>query len=173
MENIATYLEGSKLRIRIIALISVIVACSPHPGQSSDEDLRLYILSCDSSLSYDSLTAVVRISEHGCLACNRAFARVVQQYSGIQKVVFVISAGGQTVDISPFFELNNVIQDSQGQFSQLGFGQGSLAIFLNSGRIDTIVSVEVETLDRTLDYVPKRLNVELEQHHEETHRHPR
>ena len=67
-------------------------------------------------------------------------------------MVLVLDASGQSIDISPFQNgSGQVIEDHDGRMRSLGFPEGSCAIFLNGGKIDTIVRLEAQGIEDALD----------------------
>ncbi|MBK9059618.1 MAG: hypothetical protein IPL81_07010 [Flavobacteriales bacterium] len=69
-------------------------------------------------------------------------------------MVLVLDASGQSIDISPFQTgRGQVIEDHDGRMPSMGFPEGSYAIFLNTGRIDTIVRLEAQGIEERLRFI--------------------
>jgi hypothetical protein len=97
---------------------------------------------------------VIRLTERGCMGCNRSFADLVQHHLDDSSMVLVLDASGQSIDISPFQTgRGQVIEDHDGRMRSMGFPEGSYAIFLNTGRIDTIVRLEAQGIEERLRFI--------------------
>lgn len=92
----------------------------------------------------DSLRIVLVIGEEGCLSCDRALATFAARYRGDRRMLIWMEASGQGVDISPFLtDSSRVVWDYDDRLQRTGLLQGSGALFLRQGVLDTIVPADV------------------------------
>lgn len=97
---------------------------------------------------------VMRLTERDCVGCNRAFADLVELHIDDNSMVLVMEASGQSIDISPFqVGRGQVIEDHDGRMRRMGFPEGSYAIFLNGGEIDTIVRLAAQGIEERLRFI--------------------
>ncbi|MCL4282544.1 MAG: hypothetical protein KJZ58_09785 [Flavobacteriales bacterium] len=105
------------------------------------------------------LRSILVITEEGCPSCNRLFARLVEDYLQDTTALVWVNAMGTILDISAFrSNSDRIVWDYGDSLRALGIIQGSGAIFLEGGRIDTVIQVEARTLEISLSEVAARLS---------------
>lgn len=105
------------------------------------------------------LRSILVITEESCPACNKSLALLVEDYMEDSSALVWVSATGSMVDISPFrSKPDRVVWDYGDSLQSLGIIQGSGAIFLEEGRIDTVIQLDARDLGSTLVYVKSLLN---------------
>jgi len=104
------------------------------------------------------LRSILVVTEESCPTCNKSFALLVEDYLEDTTALVWVSAMGRMVDISPFrSNSSRVVWDYGDSLRALGIIQGSGAIFLEGGRIDTVIQLEARNLDITLARLSDRL----------------
>lgn len=101
---------------------------------------------------------VVNLTERGCVGCNRALADLVQRHLGDSSLVLILGATGQNIDISPFLSgQGSLIEDRSGLMHGMGFPEGSCAILLKDGELDTVVHLDASGIGSSLKFIESRL----------------
>jgi len=103
---------------------------------------------------------VLRISETGCVGCNKSFANLVKTYLQSDKNLFIVSAKGAMVDISPYLDTQNpknIIFDYENKFGPLNIIENSGIIFLKDNKIDTVINIEAKGIEETLRFIDSKL----------------
>jgi len=146
------------MKNKIIILLVVLIAFSCSVKETDDYKLVSFIkLNNHVVEDYDH---ILRISETGCVGCNKSFARLVKEYVQSDNNLFIISAKGATVDISPYLDTKNsknIIFDYENKFGPLKIVENSGIIFLKDNKIDTIINIEAKGIEETLRFIDSKL----------------
>jgi len=145
-----------KYIIAALALVNIL-ACGLTPkaaGTIKSEQLRLLVSESRNDIDFDNLRAIMVVTERGCLSCNRAFADMLTEHLNDTTMLFWVSAMGQGVDISPFqLASGRVIWDYEDRLRPLGLAEGSGAILIQHGAIDTIIPLDAKNIAESLDFL--------------------
>lgn len=142
-------------------LLSVVAGCQ-HVGAGKDsatEQLRGLVGQYRNDVPMSGLKSILVVTEEGCPGCNKSLARLVEDYLADTSTLVWVSAVGGMVDISPFkAEPERVVWDYGDSLRSLGIIKGSGAIFLDSGKIDTVIQLDARNLGTALALVSDRLS---------------
>lgn len=142
-----------------LVLAVVIGSCRPSPSRPKDAvSLKMdeLIHRYRGNMDLDSLRAVMVITEEGCVPCSRAFSALVADHMDDPKVLFWVSAQGMSLDISTFkAHPGRVIWDDDHALQRSGILEGTGAIMLHDGEVDTVISVDANNLEAQLAYVTR------------------
>lgn len=96
------------------------------------------------------------LTEYGCIPCNRKFSSYIQENVNNDSILFLITASGSMVDITPY-ENNekNIFYDQNMNIEKYPIFKISKAIYLKNNGIDTIISLSAERLESQLEYIKK------------------
>lgn len=131
----------------------------PAPEAGVAERLDQLVHQYRKDVSLEEIKAIVVVSEEGCVSCNKSLAKLVESHLEDSTALVWVSAMGNVVDLTPFrSNPGRVVWDYGDSLRALGLIQGSGAIFLEGGRIDTVVQVEARTLEISLSEVADRLS---------------
>ena len=112
-----------------------------------------------SDIDVRSLRAILVITEQGCITCNREFSTLVAKHLDDPNVLFWVSARGTEINISDFkVHPDYVFWDYNQDMARSGLLEGSGALLLQNGHVDTIISLDARYLETTLEYVNDYLN---------------
>ena len=139
-----------------VLMVLFCMACNPYEGQTADETLSNYLGKY--SKSTDSLESILVLTELGCVNCNRSFALFMEKHLSHSNSLCIITAQGRLVDISPFVEQDHLLFDFEENFLDTRLSIESCVIFLEEGRIDTLVKVKAKGIEETLTYLNDRLS---------------
>ncbi|HRQ84785.1 MAG TPA: hypothetical protein PLV70_06695 [Flavobacteriales bacterium] len=110
-------------------------------------------------VAMQDLRSILVLTENGCPACNRSMAKLVEDHLADTTSLVWVSAMGGMVDISPFrSDPERVVWDYGDSLRALGIMEGSGAIFLQDGRIDTVIHIEAHNLETALALVAGKLD---------------
>jgi hypothetical protein len=149
--------------IRLIALsLLAAFSCGAPSGARRERSnlLSTLITEARPGITPNDLRLVVVLSERGCLPCTKAFADLMENHIEDPSVLFWVTAIGQRLDIGPYqSSLKQVIWDPDERIRSAGLLDGSGAILLKSGTIDTIIQLQARNLEGSLGYIAKKLKV--------------
>ena len=149
------------MNLKLIALLccfGLLVYSCQTEQEVKTQKLKDFV--SQSSYDYNSLKAVLILSEKGCPTCNRSFSIFIQDYLENEKNLCVISAKGNNFDISAFFNAERIVMDLNNDFGKLGITEMSSAIFLDdAGNIDTIIPIRAKTIKQDLAYISKQIEL--------------
>lgn len=138
-----------------------VFSCSPRKDNgegSRTEVLHAFLTQHGLGAGPHDIRAVVAVSEEGCMSCNKRFASWTSHHLTDERVVFVVSAVGAEVDLSPFQEQPaRVIWDPERTFQRSGLIAGSGFILLGATAIDTTVELDVAQLDAQFGMLARHL----------------
>lgn len=90
----------------VLLIVSLFLfSCNVQEQVSQDSKLKSFVE--QNTHKIDNYDRVLRISETGCVGCNKSFARLVKEYVQSDNNLFIVSAKGATVDISPYLDTQN------------------------------------------------------------------
>jgi len=116
--------------------------------------LRALIADSRADIALVEIRAVVVMTERGCLPCTKAFSKLMENHVEDPSVLFWVSASGQGLDISAYQATpTQVIWDHDDRLRSTGILEGSGAILLRHGAIDTIIDLEARGLEGSLQYI--------------------
>lgn len=111
------------------------------------------------SVSTDSLSAVLVLSDQGCPKCNRAFALFCADHLNDPSVCVLSTASGLRFDIGELLQdTTRILWVDQRDVTAFGISEGSGIILMAQGRIDTIIHIKASDLEPTLAYLQTRLS---------------
>lgn len=143
----------------LLIIAGLLGACGGSPPATAYEQLDRLLDTARGPGTLERTRAIVVVSEEGCMPCNRKLAEAMGEALDDTTALFVVSAMGAGVDISPFLDRpGQVIWDRKENLRKSGILSGSGAIFLSDGRIDTIIPVQLEGLQERLEAIAERLN---------------
>lgn len=88
------------------------------------------------------------------MSCNKAFGQWMAAHIEDPRYFFIIEAIGTRVDISAFDgATQRIYWDRDQSFHSLGLLEGSGAIFLKEGRIDTIIKLDAFQLTAQIQFI--------------------
>jgi hypothetical protein len=102
------------------------------------------------------------LAEEGCPMCDRRFADLLRERTDCVNCLFILRAQGSSFSLKGFLEKSPNTRFDDGSFKSLGLLDGSGAILLNEGRIDSIIPLKVEEIDQQLSYFATLLRSESE-----------
>lgn len=96
------------------------------------------------------------LTEYGCIPCNRKFSSYIKENINNDSVLFLITASGSMVDITPY-ENNekNIFYDQNMNIKKYPIFKTSKAIYLKNNTIDTILLLNSEQLESQMEYIKK------------------
>lgn len=99
--------------------------------------------------------AVVFISDHNCATCNQMFVDFISKKIDRKDILFVVSAGMNKMDISPFLNAGseNIFYDNKKQLYYDDKLQTSMIFILGKDRVDTIIQVNSREIDNQISYL--------------------
>ena len=136
----------------------VFFSCTSNLSEKKYNALKSFVT--ENNRHIEDFDHVLRISETGCPGCNKTFARLVEKYIQSKKNLYIVSARGALIDISPYLEAEqapNIILDFNNKFGKTQVIENSGMIFLKNNKIDTIVDVKAKGIEETLEYINSRL----------------
>jgi len=145
---------NTKNKFIILFFLLFIVSCLNF-NKTNYSKLKKFINK--NSFNIENYDNVMVISEKGCVNCNKSFALLVQEKLKSNRTLFIVSAQGNTVDISLFLKSKNTILDYENKFSDLNIVENSSAIFLKHSKIDTVVNIKAKGIQTTLEYINSRM----------------
>jgi len=145
---------NTKNKFIILFFLLFIVSCLNF-NNTNYSKLKKFINK--NSFNIENYDNVMVISEKGCVNCNKSFALLVQEKLKSNRTLFIVSAQGNTVDISLFLKSKNTILDYENKFSDLNIVENSSAIFLKHSKIDTVVNIKAKGIQTTLEYINSRM----------------
>lgn len=125
-------------------------------GETKDYNkIEKYLVRQDTEIKL--LKSILILTNQGvCMNCNKKFARTIENYTSRSDTKIIVTAEGNSIDISSFLDSKNVILDFNDEFSQLGLTKGTSAIFLENGKIDTILNIKANLLEKQLTYIQQQ-----------------
>lgn len=129
------------------------MACYPEPA--TDTSALSQLLEQHDRAPIGSLRAVVFISENGCVVCNRALSALIKDNLADPDVVIVLEATGSVLDISPFLGpgSHQVVRDFEGGIRRTGLLDGSGAILLANGAVESTIELSAARINEQLDHL--------------------
>ena len=110
--------------------------------------------------SSDKATRMVLVlTDVSCPTCNKSYALFLEKYVADPTIAIVVSASPAALDISAFNDekATNVVVDHRNQFRNFTSLKGSGAILLKANRIDTIVELSAQRLDKDFQFIEEQL----------------
>lgn len=107
----------------------------------------------------DTINALLILSDNGCISCNKSFISIVNKYLTKRKTVTLITASSARLDLS-FLEdkiLKNIYIDYSKEFEGLKILDKSGVIFITKNKIDTIVELDVNQLEKQFVFINQKL----------------
>jgi hypothetical protein len=97
------------------------------------------------------------LTEYGCIPCNRKFSSYIKENVNNDSVLFLITASGSMVDITPY-ESNerNIFYDQNMDIEKYPIFKMSKAIYLKNNIVDTIISLSADQLESQMEYIKNR-----------------
>lgn len=134
-------------------LIITILSCNSQPPIRHDLLQKFYV---PPSFEIKKDTkAIVFISDHNCATCNQMFVDFVSKKIDHEHIIFVVSSGMNSIDISPFLNATkrNIIYDDSKQLYNDDKLQTSMIFILNQDQVDTIIRVNAREINNQIDYL--------------------
>jgi len=147
----------------IVVCFTLFYSCANHPMKMKEMDYKLLKEYLTTTYHYTigkSICGIVVLSEQGCPGCNRTFANSLSQQIGNPKLLFVIPATGNSIDISNFIKSKseNIFFDPKDEISELFNLNGSSYISVLDQRVDTIMQMDANNLASNLVYLTHLAN---------------
>jgi len=101
---------------------------------------------------------IILLSNNGCIHCNRTFAENEIKYIGNKKVIFLITASENYLDLSHYLNKENVFFDDKEILSDYGVENKSGFIEIKNNKIDTIVHVEYDKVLDQIKFLDETIN---------------
>lgn len=106
----------------------------------------------------EGVHTVLVLTDAGCPSCNRSFMRFITDHVDRPATRVVVSAVGRHFDISGLLDRKgSIIWDNTDGFVELGILEGSGAVLLDGGRVDTVIPLQAADIERSLAYLKERL----------------
>ncbi|PZF72052.1 hypothetical protein DN068_15575 [Taibaiella soli] len=112
--------------------------------------------------------AVVIINHETCPTCNKKFADFMAYYLNNDKLLLVVAADENQLDISQFQNGGKSIYfDTAGILAKQKLIKSSTVLMLsqnNSEVVDTTLSIDVKTQNQTIDYLKQAIDADFRKH---------
>ena len=148
---------------RLVIVISIFFSCTSHSIKTPENQFKVlerYFTVTHKFQVSKNIRAIVVLSERGCPGCNITFANFLSQQIENPKLLFVIPAIGNSIDISNFIKnkSENIFFDPKDEISELFNLNGSGYISVLDQRVDTIIQLDAFNLASKLDYLTHLVN---------------
>ncbi|MFK8037109.1 MAG: hypothetical protein AB8B74_02370 [Crocinitomicaceae bacterium] len=137
--------------ILILLVLFFVISCKT---ESNYEHLDNYIKLKKEDISLADFNSVIVVSEAGtCPFCTDHFTKAISNHINNQNILFLVTTRGMNVDISSFIKTtrNNIVIDYSNDFSKLNLAKGCAIIELKEQQIDTIIQIQPENLQPSID----------------------
>lgn len=142
-------------KVALVLSIFFVASCAT-PSQDWQSKTLVDYLS-KHAFNAEELDAVFVMTEEGCHKCAQSYALYLSDKIEWPKTLIVVTAKGSAVDISPFLQSDKVLFDPNKNILSLGLCEGSAAIFLKNGTIDTLLEIAPIDLEKRLNYISNRI----------------
>ncbi len=116
------------------------------------QNLDLYLSEYDQSLK--DYKYVLTLSSHGCMTCNRTFATFAEKFINSDSVLIVLLDSGARIDISPFENKDNTVDDYRLKILEYGFNAVSSIYMIEESSIDTVITISSNNVEKLVNDFP-------------------
>ncbi len=149
------------LPIKTSFIISVFImglfSCTEPQSDIRSSALTNYLIEQGVS-NPQQLNSIFIMTEEGCHKCAQSYALFLSDKTELEKSLIIVTAQGNVVDVSAFTESEKVLFDFDKEILGLGLCEGSAAIFLGQGSIDTLIEINPTSLTGSLEYISSRID---------------
>ena len=145
-------------------LLIIEIGCHAPAGRENFDTELEHVLSFLEENGYqkvskNNLRMILVLTDENCPTCNKSYALFLEKYVADPTIAIVVSASPAALDISAFNDemATNVVVDHRNQFRNLTSLKGSGAILLKANRIDTIVELSAQRLDKDFQFIEEQL----------------
>lgn len=152
----------SDFRALLFTVILVNIGCSVTP-EKQDADQTFKLLQEIISRSHknkipDSTEFVFCVTEKGCMSCCEKFSECVSEYLNDPRCLFLVTAGGNGIDISPYTaSQSHVVFCTEENPSDTIFFASSRVICFSGKRLDTIIRINYSEISHQLEHIRNSL----------------
>lgn len=135
-------------RILYFLLFLIVLSCEKElltENENFLENLKEYFQFKHNKKLDNSLKRVFILTDKNCHSCNKFFAKTIEKNINDSSSLLVVCASSSKIDLSTFEGANNVFFDMKNKKSPL-FANSKI-VFLNQGKIDTIININIENVD--------------------------
>ena len=105
----------------------------------------------------DSIDKLFVLTENGCHSCNKKFSDLVLENINNDKSIFIITATGDQIDMTPFeIKHNNVLKDRNITDTALSILNETKIIYFRNNKIDTIITINALQLEHQFEIIHNR-----------------
>lgn len=105
----------------------------------------------------DNINKLYVLTENGCHSCNKKFSDLILEKINNDKSIFIITATGNQIDITPFeIKHNNVLKDRNITDTALGIFNETKIIYFKNNKIDTIITINALQLEHQFEIIHNR-----------------
>ena len=147
---------NSSFYVCCLAFLCFFAGCHVQKGSYNSRELQKYVHRLQGGFRMEDYKAIVYLSENTCPSCNHAFSQAVGQYAlGNDSLLVIVNAKGRTMNLTPYWEYDgkNLIFDYTDNFLRLRLSTGSCIILLKECQIDSVVFIQPDNLDDSVDYL--------------------
>jgi len=138
----------------LIVLFFFVVSCSQN-----DETQRIKDYFADTyHYTIKPNQMIIILSDNGCYHCNRTFSENEIKYIRNKKVIFLITADENHLDLSHYLNKENVFFDDKKILSDYGIDDNSGFIEIKNNKIDTIVHIQYDKVLDQITFLDKTIN---------------
>ncbi len=137
----------------ISAIICLLLSCTdsnPNDFKQLDKYLKSF------GYSIENYNSILVLKNTDCQYCKIDFRDLIQENVNKKNVLIIIE--DYSLDISQIIDGQNVITETEKDFSKLNLLDYSGAIFIENNKIDTCVSIYAETKTENLMYIREKLS---------------
>lgn len=143
-------MQFSKLISLLFLLLPVFISCNNENKKvdSQFNSLDNYFRTNHDYIISEKIDKIAVVTQNGCPGCNANFANFTLTNLVNDSTIILVTSNGTGIDISGFRQIgSNVFFDENiNESNDLGLFAESGVIFLKSRKIDTIITIEAESV---------------------------
>ena len=121
------------------------------------KEISIYLKKTHKINLNDNINKLYVLTENGCHLCNKKFSDLILEKINNDKSIFIITATGDQIDITPFeIKHNNVLKDRNIKDTALSIFNETKIIYFKNNKIDTIITIDASQIENQFEIICSR-----------------